>query len=722
MAWWREPSASSSPKGAGAVGALYLFAISALFVSGPLVSADEPVMGTAAGVIANLVSARYADEVARITVLLTAATLLAGVALGLTAGALMAARDWTQRRVPSSRLVSAGTLIALIAFLHAAFVAWSMARHPEAYAASFYEANGRRRGVELVVTDWLTPDLIAIGSATACVVFVLGWPTRWRASVGRLAAAVRESSRAWRVVTIAGIAIAALVLAVKRLPSTSTPRDPGRLNVIILASDGVRADRIRPEIAPRLAALAAASTRFDRAYVTVPRTFSSWVTILTGRHAHHHGVRSTSDAWESRARSFDALPDRFAAAGYHTAVVSDFAGDIFGRIPLGFADVHVPRDDFRQMLQNRGFARDPMLLPFLDTPLGRAAFPSLEANQTLTDPTRVANDAIREIRGAQGAPFFLTVFFSTTHFPYAAPFPFYRRADPAYRGAFKYGRPVGLSAAPAMTSDDIRQARALYDGAVSSVDEAIGSILDEVARDHLRERTLIVVTSDHGETLFEPRPEAKGLFGGHGEYLFGDEGTHVPLLVFDPRATAHREAAVVSSVDLAPTLYDLAGVKGPDDLDGRSLAPAVAGAPIGSMPAFAETELWIADPFLPESLRLPCPPASGLLTVDEAHGDEIVVRPDLVNLSLVARHRMVRDARWKLIYMPTRAGARYALFDTEHDPSETHDVIGSEPEEGARLQGLLWRWMLQDPAMTRERGYLLPKIAATVPAAGGGAQ
>jgi arylsulfatase A-like enzyme len=713
--WLRAP-ATTMPNGTGAVGALYLFAVSALVSSGPLIDPKEPVLGTAAGVVANLVRSRFADEVTRIYVLLAAATVLAGVALAWLAAVLIAVRDRAKGGPPSSRARFAVTLVGLIAVEHFGLLSWSMTRHPQVYARAFYGAGGVRRGLELFVAGRLTPSVIAAIAIAAAASFILGPPTSWKRSTTSLIAWAR-SSRATRFALVL-VALVTLVAGARALlAATDLPKRPegGRLNVIVLASDGVRADRLRPDITPRLSELADRSTRFDRAYVTVPRTFSSWVTILTGRHAHHHGVRSTCESWEHRARSFDALPDRFAAAGYRTAVVSDFAGDIFGRAPLGFQDVHVPTNDFRQMLRNRGLERDIMLMPFLDTALGRAAFPSVDADESLTSPGRVADDAIHEIRRLGNGPFFLTVFFSATHFPYAAPYPFYRRfTDPAYEGAFKYGRPVGLSTGPKMSPDDVRQARALYDGAVASVDHAAGSILDELRRDHLDDRTILVVTTDHGENLFESRPEFAPLFGGHGEHLFGDESTHVPLVIFDPRSTSpHREAAVVSSVDIAPTLYELAEVPAPGDMDGRSLASAVKGRSLESAPAFAETELWLTDPFLPEALRIPNPPIAGLLTIDEAHGDEIVVRPDVVALTLVARHRMVRDERWKLVYMPTRAGVAYALFDTENDPGEVHDVLASHPAETQRLRATLWNWMLQDPGMSEQRGYLLPKLPAT---------
>jgi hypothetical protein len=70
---------------------------------------------------------------------------------------------------------------------------------------------------------------------------------------------------------------------------------------------------------------------------------------------------------------------------------------------------------------------------------------------------------------------------------------------------------------------------------------------------------------------------------------------------------------------------------------------------------------------------------------------------------------MVFDGRWKLIYMPTPSGPRYALFDVAHDPENTNDLSVAEPEVAARLHGALWSWMLQDPAMEKRRGFLAPR-------------
>ena len=139
----------------------------------------------------------------------------------------------------------------------------------------------------------------------------------------------------------------------------------------------------------------------------------------------------------------------------------------------------------------------------------------------------------------------------------------------------------------------------------------------------------------------------------------------MPLVVVDPRtAVRHRESAIVRDVDLAPTLYALTGVAPPGDLDGQSLAPAVGGAPVPPQRAYAETGLWFTEdiPGLPGEMRLPYPGIARLTEVDTQHGDELVLQKAMRPLTIVAKHRMVRDDRWKLVYVPTRTGVAMAAL------------------------------------------------------------
>jgi arylsulfatase A-like enzyme len=424
--------------------------------------------------------------------------------------------------------------------------------------------------------------------------------------------------------------------------------------------------------------------------------------------------------WDDRAHDFDALPQRLAGAGYATGVVSDYAGDIFSRIDLGFARVDTPSFDFRQLIRQRALERETPLLPFLHSHLGRRLFPVMRELNDAADPMLLADDVGTALHAMKDKPFFLTVFFSTAHFPYAAPAPYYAKyTDPSYRGRFKYHKPVGLGADAAADAADVTQVRALYDGAVSAIDDAVARVLDSLRREGLADNTIIVVTADHGETLYD-----NGHGQGHGDHLFGDEGTHVPLVIVDPRAGAsareRREGTIVRDVDLAPTLYALAAVAPPADLDGRSLAPELFGAATPERHfAYAETELWFTEeiPGLSSDMRMPYPGIMALTELDARHNAEIVMRRDMLPVTGMARHRMIRDERWKLVYVPTRKGVKYMLFDTVADPAEVRDVAASNPTEVTRLRTELWAWMLRDTQMEQKDGFLVPRpVAAGGPA------
>jgi arylsulfatase A-like enzyme len=668
-------------------------------------TADERQLGAQARQIEALVHGRFHGEIDRVAAAIFAAAIVVGAGLGLAAAGLLALRRKLHGASPRRRARNPIAVLALVALLHGALELWGMSHDPQLYAAAWYAQGGWRRTVQVLATDVLHPTGVAFVTLLACALFLAGPPSRWSRwpdGVARRARRLMGHARRIAAVAVAGTAALLLAVALGRLPlaRARAAQDDARPNVLVLAADSLRDDRLDPRTAPHLSALAEKGTRFDGAYVSLPRTFPSWVTLLTGRHPHHHGIRSMFPRWEERTRGFDALPERLARAGWVTGVVSDYAGDIFSRIDLGFRTVDVPEFDFRQLVRQRALERAVPLLPALHSRVGRAAFPVLREMNDAADPQMLASDAIRTMRALEArGPFCLVVFFSTAHFPYAAPSPYYRLfADPGYRGRFKYSKPVGLGAEAPPDAHDERQVRALYDGAVLAVDDAAQDILDALDRDGIAKRTIVVVTADHGETLYD---HGHGI--GHGDHLFGDEGTHVPLVVFDPRrGAARREAAIVRDVDLAPTLYALTGVAPQPALDGLPLKPALA---------YAETDLWFTEeiPGLAPDLRMPYPGIARLTEVDTQHGDELVLQKAVHALTLVAKHRMVRDDRYKLVYVPTRSGVHWLLFDTLVDPGEERDVAASHPDVVARLQGELWAWMQRDPEMTERHGYLVPR-------------
>jgi arylsulfatase A-like enzyme len=678
-------------------------------------------LGDNARAITQVVYGQFGGEIARIAIAIVCAALVIGAILGAVAGALVWARE-KLAGTSMSPVRRAMAALGVTAVLHALMELRAMAATPQLYTDGFYVRGGLLRTVQVIMTDVLGPGgVVAIGVALA-LAFLAGpratWK-RWPSRVSSLVALVRRNAAFAGAVSGAVVLLTLVARAPLReahadsagAPASTPSTPPGAMNVIILAADSLRADRIKPAIAPALSALADRGTRFDRAYVSLPRTFPSWVSILSGRHPHHHGIRNMFPRWEERAKDFDALPARFAHAGYATAVVSDYAGDIFGRIELGFRDVDVPYFDFRQIVRQRALQRQTPLLPILHSRLGRAFFPVLRELNDAADASMLTRDAASAIHRLKDEPFFLTVFYSTAHFPYAAPAPYYARfTDPSYRGRYKYHRPVGLGRDAPPDARDIRQIQGLYDGAVASIDDAIAELLRTLDSERLTQRTIIVVTADHGETIFD---DDHGV--GHGDHLFGDEATHVPLVVLDPRRPQSRRVAdIARDVDIAPTLYELAGIAAPSDLDGRSLVPAMDGRALAPALAYAETGLWFTEeiPALPASLRMPYGSVARITEIDAR--SEVVLQKQMKLLTLVAKHRMVRDDRYKLVYVPTRSRAIYMLYDTQEDPAETRDIAAAHPEIVARLKGELWTWMLKDVQMAERAGFLVPRDVAAI--------
>ncbi len=245
----------------------------------------------------------------------------------------------------------------------------------------------------------------------------------------------------------------------------------------------------------------------------------------------------------------------------------------------------------------------PEEIPTLPDLLGRRGYVSAAFlgvwNAQLSVPGRFGETAVME-RSApklaataaswmreQDRPFLCWLHLGDTHDPLEAPKGVRDRFGvSSYRSArrWRYQRADDdvSSAAFARYREDRER---LYDAAVRTVDDAVAGMWRGLEED-IRERTILVVSSDHGEEMWEHRTEEVRDFAdprdivgvGHGHNLFQIH-LLVPLVLHGPGMPAEVVDDNVSLVDLAPTLLDLAGAEPPDGLDGRSLvATAVADA------------------------------------------------------------------------------------------------------------------------------------------------
>src|SRR5581483_2751120 len=390
------------------------------------------------------------------------------------------------------------------------------------------------------------------------------------------------------------------------------------------------------------------------------------------------------------------LPEALRAAGWRTAAVSDFAGDIFTRAPLGFDEVDAPRFDLFTVVEQQILSAHVNLLPYAASRPGAALFPAMRAMAELDDPALLVERAIARLDRLAPQPFFLTVFFSATHTPYVGPEPYWRRfADARYRGPFRYlKQPLPQTAV--LPPDDARQVQALYDGALAATDDAIARLLRRLDDDGLTRDTIVVLLGDHGENLYD----VPGRGMGHGDHLWGSLGDHVPLVIVDPRRAPREVRALVRDVDLAPTLAHLVGVAAPPG-DGVDLAPLVDGARDSlDLHAFAETGLWLLEggPGYRRADRLPYP---DVWNATEAAADgDLSLQPRWEQAQLDAKCRAVRTDRWKLVYQPAPDGAHWRLFDLAADPAERRDVAAEHPAETASLRRELEPWITADGRTT----------------------
>lgn len=498
-----------------------------------------------------------------------------------------------------------------------------------------------------------------------------------------------------------GRAAPALLLALAVM--TSAPAAPPRAmastkkNVLIIATDSWRFDRVgvhgaaRADLTPNIDAFARTATDFTNLHVATASTLESWVTLLSGRWPQTHGIRSMYPSREEVA-AIDAdaamLPRVLRDAGYDTFVSSDWAGNSFDLVDLGFTKRHVgPVQNFEALLLEATVRAHPLVpLFFGGTPGGAGALlvPGRDALSSLARPQVLTEQLFTDIDDSVRAqrPFFGVLFVSPTHLPYNARHPFNEKyVDPAYRGAHRYQIEVSAHElittgfAPTLPPETIRHIRNLYDDAVSDFDATVGEVLAGLTARGLDDDTIVIVTTDHGEDLYD-----EGSTLGHGTNFFGgDQSTHIPFFMRVPGREASVNARLSRTIDVAPTLLSLLGLPVPGVFEGSSLD----GAPAEFV--YAET----CYLFFPKSKAMSgltdveradlveLAGAADTLQVDPTFRDNLVLKPEVRAQVIAAKDRMIRTERWKLIEIPGRTRPIHRLYDLSVDPLQRTNLAGT---------------------------------------------
>ncbi len=398
-------------------------------------------------------------------------------------------------------------------------------------------------------------------------------------------------------------------------------------DVIVILFDALRADHLsawgheRPT-SPHIDALAKDGVRFAQARSQTAWTLPSVVSLFTSLEQEVHGVtRSMLELDADRA----TLGASLAEVGYRTVALVQ---NLVAERSAGWA---------RGVERYRKFTHE------------------LDQLDSLLDEAVAAVATERD----DGRPLFLYAHLLPPHGPYLWPPDGRTEFNPEYEGPVDGSTPAVVdlirSEVPA-DHPDVLHLVALYDEYIRYVDARVGETLERMRAASARP-TLFVLLSDHGESFLE-----HGLLG-HEHQVF-DESLRVPLIFAATDDALPRGIVVDTAVDLLdvyPTLVELLGLPAPQTpLRGRSLVPALAGAPMGADPLFASGR----------------------------ERDKGKLQPQ----------RGVTYAGYKLVHTLARGIERYELFDLGQDPGETRDISLKHPVRTDAMKTLLADWLVETSA------------------------
>lgn len=490
-------------------------------------------------------------------------------------------------------------------------------------------------------------------------------------------------------------------------------------NIFILSADSLRYDKLgflsgNKEISPNIDDFAKESIIFKDHHVTIPRTFPSWADLLTGEYSMAHGIRDMFPAPSEKKnignQRFPTLAQILRRHGYYSAVVGSFAADIFPRANWSFDDVYCPDFNAKILTVQRGLDSQMFFLPILTGSFlfGGNYLVEVDGLSTLGDGKRVMpkwKSAI--LRNSKNA-MFLVAFSSVVHFPYTPPYPYYKKfTNRDYYGKYKYLKFVDPSSDEKPSHEDIEEIRNIFDSAVHAYDAEFGEMIQFLKDNNLYEESIIILTADHGEALYE---DIHGQ--GHGEHLRGENVTKVPLLIKFPKsypidmvaknilqedASSHKSySGLTSSVDLFPTLLDYLAIPLPSQKPGKSLLRLLQADAIDTKrTAYSETGIWFSDRgnHFFQHQRIPYPNILQLHKVIPEEDYQIMITDYQYRETIAfAKHRMLINEKYKLIYIPTREGVVYELYDRLKDPNNQNNLWPSGslgPEMKRELQDLI---------------------------------
>jgi len=273
-------------------------------------------------------------------------------------------------------------------------------------------------------------------------------------------------------------------------------------------------------------------------------------------------------------------------------------------------------------------------------------------------PANIINDrTLEQLPDLKDKDFFLWILYLDPHKPFYAHPPKYYDGPSPLQGDFELNQPIDLPPLPSLRQvpglderqlifpkpskgkeypgnpeDVIPAVHYYYDGEVRFVDDHVGRLIDELKRSGIYDNALTILTSDHGESLFD-----HNYFYGHGREPYQDQ-VHVPFIIHWPDQEPAIVDQPVSLMDLVPTILEFLDIDPPQNIRGSVLT---------------HTGRTANHPIIAQSPGL--------------------------------KHHSIREGDYKLLVENTKPKESLYLFNVKDDPNETKNLIDVKPEIGKRL-------------------------------------
>ncbi len=432
---------------------------------------------------------------------------------------------------------------------------------------------------------------------------------------------------------------------------------------------------------PHIDALAGRGMRFDLAYCNQAVCAPSRFTLMLGSHSTSTGLYGLGSQLREIVPDAVTLPQHFAKhGGYRTESLGKVFHIGHGNEgdPESFSVPHFKdkvieyldpeSTDGGQLTREEALFTNQKLDRIKSLPRGAAFEAPVAADADYADG-RVAAETIKRLRAAKkrrkedGTPFIIAAGFVRPHLPFSAPKKYWDLYDPerlpipefeefpadSPSAAHKHGGEI-TAYKPVPVEGEIgnklkRELIHGYYASTSFVDAQVGKVIDALDRFGLADDTIVVLWGDHGFHLGD-----LGIWTKHTNY---EQANRIPILIAAPGVTKPGSSTrqLAESVDIFPTLADLAGLpapKGPQPIDGVSLVPVLK-----------DPKARVRD-----------------------HAYHAYPKKKL--------GRAIRTARYRLVEWSNpgdaRGSAEYELYDYETDPLETENLAAKKPEVVAELK------------------------------------